>query len=281
MKGLDRYFSFGIRKNWMDLYFRDNGSPEFWITDGHGEVPNKKKDAFLNFLKDSGMVKLDRSISSDKYVKNVPSSFAEHLFPMGSDSDSTWALMLCNLAYTPEFNWYIKNISRNEVITPDRFKFMLEAVMENDTKGLGKRNISDAFKTFLIKTPFGEPLGLGRADYEEKISALGKETITLKSFVRGEWQNPDPKVILYSLYKFAEACGDYYQFTLTRLLDHEIDSDGVSPTEIFGLDREQMEKLLNGLSINYPDYINASFTLDLDSITLNSEKTSQDVLLLF
>lgn len=281
VKGLDRYFSFGIRKNWMDLYFKDNGSSEFWITDGHGEVPNKKKDAFLNFLKDSGMVKLDWSISGDKYVKNVPSSFAEHLFPMGCDSDSTWALLLCNLAYTPEFNWYIKNISRNEVVTPDRFKFMLETVMENDTKGLGKRNISDAFKTFLIKTPFGEPLGLGRADYEEKISALGKETITLKSFVRGEWQNPDPKVILYSLYKFAEACGDYYQFTLTRLLDHEIDSDGVSPTEIFGLDREQMEKLLNGLSINYPDYINASFTLDLDSITLNSEKTSQDVLQLF
>lgn len=42
-----------------------------------------------------------------------------------------------------------------------------------------------------------------------------------------------------------------------------------------------MEKILNGLTINYPDFINASFTLDLDNITLNSEKTSQDVLSLF
>lgn len=58
-------------------------------------------------------------------------------------------------------------------------------------------------------------------------------------------------------------------------------TDGVSPTEIFGLDRNQMEKILNGLTINYPDFLNASFTLDLDNITLNSEKTSQDVLNLF
>ena len=99
--------------------------------------------------------------------------------------------------------------------------------------------------------------------------------------VRNSWQNPNPLVILYSLYKFAEACDDYYQFTLSRLLNHDIDSDGISPTEIFGLDRNQMEKILNGLTINYPDFINASFTLDLDNITLNSEKTSQDVLSLF
>ena len=101
------------------------------------------------------------------------------------------------------------------------------------------------------------------------------------AITRMPWQNPNPLIILYSLYKFAEACGDYYQFTLSRLLNHDIDSDGISPTEIFGLDRNQMEKILNGLTINYPDFINASFTLDLDNITLNSEKTSQDVLSLF
>ena len=42
-----------------------------------------------------------------------------------------------------------------------------------------------------------------------------------------------------------------------------------------------MEKLLNGLAINYPDYITTGFTLDLDNITLNSTKTSADVLKLF
>lgn len=281
VKGIDRYFSFGVRDNWMSLYFRDRGNSEFWETDGHGEVPNKKKDAFLNFLKDAGMVSYDKTIAGSKYDKNIPTAFATTLFDLGCDSISAWALMLCNLVYTPEFNWFIKNITKYEVLSTDAFKKLLEEVMENDTKGLGKRNVVDAFKNILIKTPLGDPIGLGITDYSEKVSASGTETITLNSFYRSEWKNPDPLVILYSLFKFAEACGDYHQFTLSRLLNHDIDSDGISPTEIFGLDRDQMEKLLNGLSINYPDFINASFTLDLDNITLNSEKTSQDVLKLF
>ena len=97
---------------------------------------------------------------------------------------------------------------------------------------------------------------------------------------RKPWADPDPKVILYSLYKFSEACGDYKQFTLTRLLNHEIESDGISPTQIFGLDRKTMERILSGLANNYPDFISVSFTLDLDNINLK-DKTSEDVLSLF
>lgn len=186
MKGIDRYFSFGIRQNWIALYFRDKGDAEFWETDGHGEVPNKKKDAFLNFLKDSGMVRNDRTISGSKYVKNIPTDFATTLFALGSDSSSAWALMLCNLAYTPEFNWFIKHISKNEFVTPGSMKALLEEVMENDSKGLGKRNVTDAFKNILIKTPLGEEIGLGKVDYSEKVSASGTETITLNSFYRSE-----------------------------------------------------------------------------------------------
>jgi 3'-phosphoadenosine 5'-phosphosulfate sulfotransferase (PAPS reductase)/FAD synthetase/ferredoxin len=278
MKSLDRYFSFGLRKEWMDLYIQDQGSESFWNSDGHGLVANKKKDAFLNFVKDAGLVDYYKLADGDKYTKNKPNSFAKTIFKLGSDSDISWALMLCNLAYTSEFNWFIKNVPFNEKITQEQLKIMLEDVMENDNKGLGKRNISDAFKIILVKTPFGEKLGLGRCDYSEKKNASGNVSIKLNSFYRDKWENPDPTVILYSLYKFAEKCEDYYQFTLTRLMDFDIDSDGVSPAEIFCLDKETMKKLLTGLSINYPDYITTQFTLDLDTITLNSQKKSSDVL---
>ena len=281
MKGMDRYFSFGIRKNWMDMFFQDEGSTDFWMSDGHGFVANKKKDAFLNFVKDAGLVEYDKTLDGDKYTKNTPTPFARAVFSIGSDSVVSWALMLCNLAYTAEFNWFIKNIPALQQITPDQMKYMLSEVMEGDTKGLGKRNIADAFKILLVKTPFGSELGLGYPDYEEKINASGNEVITMTSFYRDAWNNPEPRVILYSLYKFAENCGDYYQFTLSRLLDHDVESYGVSPTEIFNLDRVIMEKLLNGLAINYPDFITAQFNLDLDTITLNADKTSTDVLALF
>ena len=65
------------------------------------------------------------------------------------------------------------------------------------------------------------------------------------------------------------------------MLDNTIERDGVSPTRIFGLDYDTMVPLLNGLSVNYPDFISASFSLGLDTINLRPDKSSQDVLSLF
>lgn len=284
MTGLDRYYSFGIKENWLRVYFDYEGTSSFWKSDGDGEVPNKKKDAFLNFVKDAGLVDEDKSLKGKeyKYIKYKPNKFAEKMFSLGVDDESMWAYLMCNLVYTEdseEFRWFIKNIPFSETSTPESIKLRLDEVMENDKSGLGKRNICDALKSFLIKTPFGKQLGLGSViDYEEKVSSNGRETITLNYFVRGSWKNPDEKVILYALYKFAEACGNYRQFTLTRLLDTSVESAGISPTQIFGLNRETMEKILNGLTFNYPDLIEARFTLGLDNITLKSDKTANEIL---
>ena len=156
----------------------------------------------------------------------------------------------------------------------------LDSSVESDrftVRKNSKSHIVSAYKNIFISIKqVGNDIGMGVCDYDIK-----NDKRFLNSITRLPWQNPDPLVILYSLYKFAEACGDYYQFTLSRLLNHDIDSDGVSPTQIFGLDREQMEKILNGLSVNYPEFITASFTLDLDNITLRNDKTSKDVLDLF
>ena len=284
MTGLDRYYSFGIKENWLRVYFDYEGTSSFWKSDGDGEVPNKKKDAFLNFVKDAGLVDEDKSLKGKeyKYIKYKPNKFAEKMFSLGVDDESMWAYLMCNLVYaedSEEFRWFIKNIPFSETSTPESIKLRLDEVMENDKSGLGKRNICDALKAFLIKTPFGKQLGLGSViDYEEKVSSNGRETITLNYFVRGSWKNPDEKVILYALYKFAEACGNYRQFTLTRLLDTSVESAGISPTQIFGLNRETMEKILNGLTFNYPDLIEARFTLGLDNITLKSDKTANEIL---
>lgn len=281
MAGLDRYFSFGARAQWLEIFTKYDGGTEFWLTDGDGQVPNKKKDAFLNFLKDAGMVEYSKKADGDKYTKCLPTAFASTIMNMGSDSDVAWALILSNLVYTPSLNWFVNNLEIGNTYTPDSLKFMLSDVMENDIKGLGKRNIVDALKIMMSKTPLGKDEIFVTIDVTEKVSASGTETITMNTLQRVPWQNPEPRVILYSLYKFAEACGDYYQFTLTRLLNHDIDSDGISPTKIFSIGRDQMEKILSGLTINYPDYINATFTLDLDNINLKSDKTSADVLALF
>ena len=138
---------------------------------------------------------------------------------------------------------------------------------ENEVKERGQRSITGAFVRILA-LPFGSMLGLGEA----------KKTAKTYLYTRHSWTTPNALVILYSLYKFAEACGGYYQFTLTRLLDHKVESDGVSPTQIFGLSREVMKPILMGLSTDYPEFINVSFTHDLDNITLREGKNALDVL---
>lgn len=258
MGSIDRYGNMGIELDWVRSYFKLKD--EFW-TSPHSLGTNMVKN-LKSFLNDAEVT-----------AKSKFAPFGKVIDKIGIESSDAWALMLCNLTYTSEFNWWVKNIDFSTTHTPDTIYAMLDDSMSKNSRS----HIVSAYKNILISIPqLSNEIGLGVCDYTLK---NGKRF--WNSVVRIPWENPNPLVILYSLYKFAEACGDYHQFTLSRLLNHDLESDGVSPTEIFGLDRNQMEKILNGLTINYPDFLNASFTLDLDNITLNSEKTSQDVLNLF
>ena len=258
MGSIDRYGNMGIELDWVRSYFKLKD--EFW-TSPHSLGTNMVKN-LKSFLNDAEVTAKSKFAPFSKVIDNI-----------GIENSDAWALILCNLTYTSEFNWWVKNIDFSTTHTPDTIYAMLDDSMSKNSRS----HIVSAYKNILISIPqLSNEIGLGVCDYTLK---NGKRF--WNSVVRIPWENPNPLVILYSLYKFAEACGDYHQFTLSRLLNHDLESDGVSPTEIFGLDRNQMEKILNGLTINYPDFLNASFTLDLDNITLNSEKTSQDVLNLF
>lgn len=250
-KSLNCYSHHAPKLDWFAQYF--NFKDTF---DQNHSLGSQMYSFFKRFLRDAEL--LDENGYSD---------FAQIVSNLGLDNLSSWALMLTNLAYTPQVNWLIKRVELHETVSKE---YTLSLLVSDGAKESWVNDIWSSYSR-ILDLPFSE-VGLGIANREK-----GK----MVSITKTPWQNPDPRVILYSLFKFAEACGDYYQFTMSRLLNHDIDSDGVSPTEIFGLDRDQMEKILNGLSINYPDFINASFTLDLDNITLNSEKSSKDVLNLF
>ena len=71
------------------------------------------------------------------------------------------------------------------------------------------------------------------------------------------------------------------EFHLSYLYDESVERDGVSPVRIFGLyEEDELKAKLLGLSSAYPDFINATFTNDLKTITLR-DKTPNDVLNLF
>lgn len=208
---------------------------------------------FKRFLKDASL--LDN---------NGFSRFAEVIDDIGLDEDLSWALMLVNLAYNPQIGWYIVNVPFNETMSKE---YICSILVDS---GADEKWVNDVWASLvrILDLPFSD-VGLGKT-VKEKNKAVG--------LYRTEWQSPDERVILYSIYQFSEKCGNYKQFTLSRLLDTSIESDGVSPTQIFGLSRDTMEKILNGLTFNYPDLIEARFTLGLDNITLKSEKSAQEIL---
>ena len=250
-KSLNCYSTHAPKMEWIKQYFEYKND-----FSTQNDLGSQMISFFKRFLRDTNMME------GDLFSKS-----AELIEGLGLDNSVSWGIMLANLAYSPQINWFVRNVEFNETTNKD---YITSMIVET---GANERAASDIFRSLVrfVELPFSE-VGMGSA-VKEKNRAV--------AICRTPWQNPDPRVILYSLFMFAEACGEYYQFTLSRLLNHEIESDGVSPTQIFGIDKEQMEKILTGLSINYPEFINVSFTHDLDNITLRSDKSAQDVLSLF
>ena len=250
-QSIDSYADHAPKIEWIQSFFKLGNL--FMKEHGLGSV---MIDKFRRFLRDAELIDKDKMTHTAHILSNI-----------GISRPAFWGIMLVNLSYTPEIGWYVKNISVDEQINRDE---IIEKLKAAGTKDRGAKSITGAYKR-ILSLPFGSELGLG------SVIMNGK---TYEGIIRKSWDKPEPLVILYSLYKFAEHCGDY-QFSLTTLLDDTIEREGVSPTRIFGLSREVMIPLLNGLSANYPEYINVSFTLGLDTITLREDKKSEDVLELF
>ncbi len=175
--------------------------------------------------------------------------------------------MISNFVDNPQFAWYVKNLDVD--IFYDRNK-VSDLLMAEGVSKADATSIINAFKRF-CELPMGTSLNWGCVEEN------GKQ---IDSICRTKCIISDNRVVLYALYKFAEKCNDYKEFTLAWMMNDDIDRDGISPTRLFGLEYEEMKSILMGLTAKYPEFINATFTNDLDKISL-TDKTSQDVLRLF
>ena len=248
---LNSYSHHAPKMDWFNQYFEYKN--EF---DERHSLGTQMYSFFKRFLRDAKL--LDETGFSRT---------AEIIDKLGLNSEQSWGIIFTNLCYAPQIGWFVNKANFHEVYKKD---YLTTLMIEDGAKENWTNDIFISLSR-ICELPIGK-LGLGRIE---------KEKNRVVAIIREPWESPDDLVILYSLYRFAENCGSYYQFTLSTLLDNDIERDGVSPTKIFGIEREEMVRILNGLTINYPDYISASFTLDLDNITLRTDKTSMDVLKLF
>lgn len=237
------------KTDWFERFFSERDG--FW--EMHGLGPNQLK-TFKRFLRDAGL--------SEK--KSV-SPLTDLICSLGWETETAWGILLINLvASNPQIKWYITHLDVQEVYPRDTVISML---LESNSSQNIVKFVYSAFGK-LVQLPLGTSLHWGF------VTEAGE-------LVRTKCTVSDPRVILYGLFKFAEECNDYKEFTLATLLNDSIDRDGISPTRIFGLNREDMIPILLGLSARYPEFISASFTHDLEKITLAEDRTSADVLALF
>jgi len=245
MKSINTFGTHAPKTEWLADYF--DRKDDFLAENSLGPV---QKPFFKRFLRDAGLISEGKALP-----------LTDKLDSIGWDSTISLGIILANIAYNPQFNWYIKNIEIGRFYT----RKDLESLMftENITERNAKSVLGDYKR--IVQTPLGLILNFGYVDGED-------------NFTRNKCYIGSPLVVLYSLYKFAEACGDYYEFTVRRLLNYTVDSDGISPTQIFGIEEDEFKTILQGLTASNPDFITAKFTHDLDTISLNKNKTTSDIL---
>ncbi len=249
MKSLNSFADHAPKPEWLHSFFTLKES--FFSEHTLGPM---MYDMFRRFLRDASLQE-----------KNHFTEFAELISRIGWETDIAQGIILINLVTeNPQIEWYVKNLEIGKIYLRKTVEDMLTAL---DVKPKDAKSIVKSFKR-LVETPLGKNLHFGYFTNDGEL-------------VRTKCLVSDPRVVLYGLFKFAEKCNNYKEFTLATLLNDSIERDGISPTCIFGLNRDDMTPVLIGLSAKYQEFITASFTHDLEKITLAEDKTSSDVLDLF
>lgn len=252
-KNIDRYKNFGLRQDWIEILFED--AQNFWTNDRMGTHMFK---SFEKWGKEACI------IGQNNLVLPITQRFMQ----LGADSSLLWGYILVNLSYNSSiFNWFIKNTQINvEYQSSD-----LQIMLGDDYSETTKKNALSALKDTIKSSPIGWLLGQGECEMK------GKVIVSLK---RTGWQDPEPLLVLYSLYLFAEHFdGGNYTFTLSSLFDDSEDREALSPKIIFGTPEQTLKSIMQGLANNYPDYISVDFNKDiLENVFLNRDCKSIDIL---
>lgn len=253
MKSINTFADHAPKPDWVKSFFASGN--DFLASSGLGPM---QISMFKRFLSDSGLIEKTRT-----------TSFFDLIVKIGWESGTAWGLILTQLAYAnPQIRWYIDNMPIGEQFPR---AYLTNKIMEEGVSAKDAASIVKAFRR-LIELPLGTVLNFGT------VETAGNR---IESLTRTKPSSIDPRVLLYSLYRYAKECGDYYQFTLDTLMDMQIRSKGISPVKIFGFIRDEMEATLRGLAAQYNEYIDVTFTHDLDKITLRDYYSPESVLDLF
>lgn len=250
---LATYQTFGMRKIWLSEFFRKSYN---WIN--CNSLGNRQFEAMMMWLKHAELIRGDK-----KSLTITP--LGERLARRGADDLVTWAVIWVNLARnSAPVKWYATALPWGTVMTKKDSVYKIGEIYTSHSEST-RKNAMTALFGLLTNTPLGKELGLG----EETEPGRRKDIAVYKK----GWLEPDPVAVLYSLYRYAEKTGRY------ELTVHEM-YEGVDegPYTLFGVNRDKLKGILNGLAAQDDDLIRVNMVRDLDNIFLDSALNSIEVL---
>lgn len=176
IKGINRYQTFGLRAEWIKILFENPQA--FWENDRMG---SKMFLSFENWGQEVGLLSEKRN-----FVTNL-----DKLVSLGAENLKLWGMFWTNTAYNSILiNFFVKHIEFNLPFDTETLINLLGDSIQARTK----KNALQSLKNTLRASPIGDKLGQGICEVK------GNAVV---SITRTAWQNPEPLVILYSLYQFA------------------------------------------------------------------------------
>ena len=257
LKGMNRYQHFGLRKQWLEHFF-NHKSDCFTMN----QLGNRQYDALKVWLREAGLL----SAANKGERAGLPTPLFDKLERLGPFHPLTWAVIWANLAYNSIIvRWYMLFVPNGEVYEKNDLVAMLGDAYSQATR--------DNAVTALLETLRHSPIG-----------SVLKQGIPLGSgnslrYAKDGWETPDGVAVLYALYLWAEKTGRH-TFTLSQMQEARGKSEalGVDPVSIYGLDPSALRGILQDLALHLPEQIRVTFVKDLDTVHLDPNLRSLDIL---
>lgn len=248
--GIDRYNTFGLKEEWVDIFFSD---PESYFKDNNSGLGVKQVPAVTNWLKEAEII-------DDK--KNL-TELGEILSEVYRDNpDLVWEIIWVNLVKNSFIcHWFAARVKPGMTYNK---KSLTDMFIDEFQSTYGKRTVENAIAALLgtfANSPIGERFGLyvnpdkGTAtrNYSEELS---DETVAYSAYCYAESHNS--KMLSVS---------DFYRDEV---------QDGINVE--FGFPKEYMKKKLRNLNSANNRVLIAELNMGLESISLRDDLTSLSVL---
>ena len=247
--GLFRYLTFGLRQEWMELFFKLKTKVLECSNLGPIQI-----NALYFYLKDMELI-INRSETTIFYEK------VSYLYQQeGINSENLWSFLWVNLYFNaPLFRWW-GSLGRGEYTREMTISLL------SDLYGKKNRSITNAYSALIgtfERTSIGSGLKIGKVEKDGRKRKIIKE---------GRYSF-NPLVVLCSLYKYAKMSNNY-QIDIESIKDSSF-----SPQNIFVLSTEEIKQLV--LSLFEPEFLKIDFINERIVFVLNSHKKSLDVLDLY